>query len=250
MNVTQMKRQEKAGEEQDPLRTALAAAIEAEAEANRAVDSARENLERGKKALDAVHSSLNNARTMVERARERDGRAAAASIRRSASAPADASKTVRGARLRVQELEDDVEIAEAAIGRLQDDLVQAEAAVQWAVVDRLAATNAALAPLCRALVDRAREAARDLAVAKALLLELLNDPASKMPDFSDDGLSRMRARELITAPVLGLRVDAERATTRNSSDEDRAAVESAVTEMRSFLVRLATDASAELPPTP
>jgi hypothetical protein len=248
MTVALIKKDE-AEQHADPLRTELGAAILAEAEAHRAVDSARENLERGKGALAAVQAELERARTLVDRAKERDGRAAAASIRKTASAPSDASKTVRGARLRVQELEDDVEIAEAAIGRLQDDVAQAEAALRQAVVDRLSAANAALAPICRALLDRTRAARRDSAVGKALLLLLLNDPAREAPEFRNDALGGMRAREQITAPLSGLRAEAESAT-MNSTAEERAAVEAAAAEMRAFVDRLATDASAEPPAIP
>jgi chromosome segregation ATPase len=244
MSVALIKKDE--AEQTDPLR----AALEVERDALAAIDTCRENLEKGGRALDAVRADLDSARNLVERARERDGRAAAASIRKSASAPADASKTVRGARLRAQELEDDVEIAEAAIGRLQDDLAQAEAALRQAVVDRLEAVNAALAPIARALVGRAREAARDLAVAKALLLVLLNDLSRGAPDFSDDALAGMRARQRIAEPLAGLRAEAEAATGRSSNVEERGAVEAALAAMQSFVAKLAVDATAELPAIP
>jgi hypothetical protein len=231
----------------DPLRANLASAIEAEREANATVVLANDNLRKGHEALEAGKADLERARVLIERAKERDGRAAAASIRKSAGAPADASKTVRGERLRAQEIEDDIEIAEAAIGRLSEDLISAIAEERRACVDRLAAANWAIAPICRALVDRAREAARDLAVAKALLIELLNDPARGIPEFSDAALARIRAVEQITAPLAGLRAEAEAATGRNSTDEDRAAVETALAAMQSFVAKLAVDATAEPP---
>ena len=250
-NVTPIaKSREQTGEEQDPLpaeRAALAAAIEAERDALAAIETANENKKRGHAAVGSLRAELDRAKRLVEAAKERDGRAAAASIRKTASAPQDAGKTVRGARMRVLELEDDIEIGEAACARIEQDCTEAAIAARDALVERLAATNGAIAPLCRTLVDRAREAARDLAVAKGLLLALLNDPARSAPEFSDDALAGMRAREQITAPLAGLRAEAERATTRNSSDEDRAFIETAVAEMQSFLARLATDAAAEPP---
>jgi hypothetical protein len=245
MNVTQMKRQEQTGDEQSPL-PALTAAIEAEAEARTAVDTANENLQRGRAFVETAQAAVERAKALVEKARERDSRATAAAVRNRAGATPDATST-RSARAVVLEKEDNLEIAQGTIERLQDDVVQAEAALRQAVVDRLEAVNAALAPIARALVDRARDAARDLAVAKALLLALLNDLSRGAPDFSDDALAGIRAVEQITAPLAGLRAEAEAATSRNSTDEVQAAVESAVAGMESFLAQLATDASAEPP---
>ena len=249
MNVTSIAKRHAGEAHSDQLpaeRAALAAAIAAEAGARIAVDTANENLRRGRAFVETAQAAVERAKALVEKAKERDSRASAAAVRNRAGATPDASST-RSARAAVQEREDDLEVAQGAIARLEQDVAESEATLLWAIVDRMAAANAALAPVCRALVDRARDARRDLAVAKALLIELLNDPARGAPDFETDALAGMRSRERIAAPLAGLRAEAERATL-NSTDEDRAGVEAAVAEMRSFLVQLVMDPAAELPP--
>jgi hypothetical protein len=246
MNVTSIAKRQEQTEEQDPLREQLAHAISAEVEARAAVDSANENLKRGHVFVATAQAELDRAKALVEKAKERDSRATAAAVRNKAGATPDARAT-RFARAAVLEKEDNVEVAQGTIERLQDDVVQAEVALRQAVVDRLEAVNAALAPIARALVDRAREAACDLAISKSLLLSLLNDLSRGAPDFSDDALAGMKARQRIAEPLAGLRAEAEAATGRSSNVEERAAVEAAVAEMKSFVAKLAVDASAEPP---
>jgi hypothetical protein len=247
--VTSIKKREETGEEHpDALRGALAGAIAAEREANAAVVSANENLKRGHAFVATAQAELDRAKALVEKAKERDSRASAAAVRNRAGASPDASST-RSARGAAQEREDNLEVALGTIERLEKDVAESEAALQWAVVDRMAAANAALAPICRALIARAREAAGRFEMARSLLLSLLNDPSRGAPEFSD-ALAGMRARAKITAPLAGLRGDAEAATGRSSSDEDRAAVEAAVTAMQSFVAQLAVDASAAPPALP
>lgn len=242
-NVTQI-RQDQAGDDSpDPLRAALASAIEAEREARAAVSTANENLRRGHEVVEASQTALEGARNRVSKARERDSRATAAAVRNKSSAAPDATST-RSARAAVQDHEDNLEVAQGAISRLEQDVAESKAAVEWAVVDRMAAANAALAPICSALLEQARAARRDLAIGKALLTELLSNPSRGAPEFRDDALGGMRAREQITAPLSGLRAEVEGLMMLNPPDEERAAVEAAVAGMRSFLARLATDATA------
>lgn len=142
-----------------------------------------------------------------------------------------------------------MEISEAAIGRLQDDVAQAEAAVLRCVVDTMAARSAVLAPVCRELIARARDAHRSYALSRALLIELLNDPSKGAPDFPDDTLDGARARERIAAPLAGLRAEAERATMmgNRTAEEDLAVVASAVAALRSAIAALAKDPATSLP---
>jgi hypothetical protein len=234
--------------EADPLRAALAAAIEAEADARRAVSTARENLKRGHAAVDGARAELSQAERLVEAARERDGRAAAAAIRKSASAPPDVSAT-RSARLRAQMCEDSAEVAASAIQCLEQNVLESNAALLQCLVDTAACRNAVLAPVCRELISRARGAHRSFALNKAMLVLLLNDPSSGAPDFGDDTLAGVRAREQIAAPLAGLRDAAERATmsANRTAEEDSAVVAEAVAALKSAAAALLKDPATVLP---
>jgi hypothetical protein len=114
----------------------------------------------------------------------------------------------------------------------------------------MAARNAVVGVACRQLIDRAVSSRRDLAVCKALLVEILNSAERGAPDFGQDALARIRAREVINGPLIACTEEFEGLMMLNSTDEERAAVESAVAGMESFLARLATDATAEPPAIP
>jgi hypothetical protein len=249
MNVTSIvKRQEHVGD--DPLRAALAAAIEAEAEARSAVDTADENLKRGHAVVAAAEAQLESARKLVENARARDVRAMSATIRnKSAGASPDATMT-RQARAAVQEKEDNLDVAQGSIARLEQDVSESETALLWAIVERTAAANAALVPTCRELLDRARDARRVLAVSKASLAELLNERTKDVPAFGDDMLGRINAREQVTAPLSALRSEAGHLYLAVTTDAERAAADAAAAEMTAYIARLATDSTSEPPAIP
>jgi membrane-associated HD superfamily phosphohydrolase len=248
MSVALIKKDQAERHAADPLRADLEAAILAEREACAALASIEEALRRGNSVTQAAQAKLENAKHHVEKAKEGDARRTAAAVRNRSSASPDASG-VRRARESVVQAEDDLEAAQGAVARIQEECVQYAAAAQWATVERMAAANAVLAPVARTLLDRLRDVRNETTRTKALLLELLQDPARGIPEFSD-ALAGMRARDRVTKELSALRQDAERLFISGTNDEERAASAAAVAGMQSFLARLATDATAEPPAIP
>ena len=237
--------------EADPLsaeRAALEAAIEAEREARASLASIEEALRRGKSVAQSAQDKLESAKHHVEKAKEGDARRTAAAVRNRSSASPDASG-VRRARESVVQAEDDLEAAQGAVARIQEDCAAAALACVSAAVDTMVARNAVLAPVCRELISRARDAHRSFALNKAMLVLLLNDPASGAPDFGDDTLAGVRAREQIAAPLAGLRDAAERATmsANRTAEEDSAVVAEAVAALKSAAAALLKDPATVLP---
>jgi hypothetical protein len=244
MTIALIKTEE--AEQTDPLRVALAAAIEAEAEARSAVDTANENLRRGRAFVETAQAAVERAKALVEKAKEGDARRTAAAVRNRAGASPDASST-RSARAAAQSRLDDYEVAKGTIALLEQAVVESETALSWAVVDCLAARNAVLAPIARELIRLARDGRRTAAAAKTFLAEIFAERAG-VPRFGDNTLDNIKAGEAVRAPLAELRSEAQQLFLSGSIAEERAAASAAEGEMMNCIARLATDATAE-PPT-
>ena len=84
---------------------------------------------------------------------------------------------------------------------------------------------------------------------RAMLIELLDDLSRGAPDFGEDTVSGMKAREQIARPLAGLRDEAERATMmgNRAAEEDSAVVASTIAALKSAIAALAKDPATPLP---
>jgi hypothetical protein len=113
----------------------------------------------------------------------------------------------------------------------------------------VAARNAVLgAGFCRELIERARDAGRARALTKSMLAEVLNEHARGAPEFRNDVLSGIKAREQVTAGLAWLRGEAKAIFMSSDSAADREAADVAVAELRKAMSNLMADATAEMPP--
>lgn len=246
-NVAQIRRKGEAGDDQqDPLRQALKAAIEAEAEACDACVAADEALERGRAVVGAADAELERARGLVTAARERDSRATAAAVRRSAAGAPDAS-TTRKARAAVADAEDLLEVAQGACERLKQDCAEKATAALWARNRVLEARAALLAPVFATMLENAAAARMLLATSTAVLIEFLNRDRPG-PDFGADTMSSMAAREARDKPLVEITQEAKRFITHAISNGEDDAARAAVRTWHAAVAALAGDPSVELPP--
>jgi hypothetical protein len=236
----------RADDKQDPLRAALDSAIKMAWKATCAVTAAAESLERGRSLVAGADAAVEAATTAVGEARELDAKNAAKAVRMRGDV--GGASAARKARRELEEAEEDAEVARSALAKLEGDLADAEDQARWRANAVCVARNNLLLPLAEQLLARAHLARRTVFVAQSLLSEMLStrdDAAPKFPDV----LSSIRAREQREAPLAGIRSEAHDFSTADTEDE-QAAAEEAVSEMRAFIDALLQESTAEAPALP
>ena len=164
----------------DPLRAALAAAIEAAREAREAVARQRAAIEKTRSSIVAATKAVQTAQEGVEKAREAHAQALAdAAATADAQAPASG---VRAARQIVEDKEDELSALKGALAQLKAELPSWENAAREADIAVEATISAVLAPHAHALLERAAAIARDLSPLRGALLAILSDHPAQGAD--------------------------------------------------------------------
>lgn len=228
----------------DPLRAALAAAIEAKASADRAAEVGRAAVARATRLAGEADAALEKATAIVDRARERQADAAAdAAITGASPPPASVIHTARAAET---EARDALEAAQTALARVRARLPELEEAGRHAGNQLHAAVNAILAPVAVRILAEA-ERLKSQYISTITLLRFLRCPE----DFSNPNSHREITRDVKEreAPLADI---AEASNNFLSRCFDRGALDGwkrdpALDPWREFRDRLMSDADAIMP---
>ena len=156
------------GDAADPLRAALASALDAKRKAEAAVAAHRQAIARGRQFVEDGEHAVTVAEQAVEKARERHAEA----LERAAGAggPAPMSGAVRAARAQLLEAQDEVESARAALEQLTGPrLADLEENIKRRRGDVLIARANLLQPIVEKLLDEGRAAKARLNEIKQIL---------------------------------------------------------------------------------
>jgi hypothetical protein len=244
MTVTPLHRNAVADKNADPLRMALANAINEARKAEAAVVSQRAAIERAQAHLAKAELDLQTATAAVADAKNLDAADVAAAIHTAAAVGAPTA--ARKARAAEQEAADAVDVAKAALAKLETDLVNMEEASHWATNGAVAAVNAVLAPIASRLISEARDLKAKLHVnlAVAQLILGAND-ASKLPFIAE-----ARAKQERDAPFVSLRQEIERLGALGGIAIAGDALPAALAAWREAIAALKADAATALPLPP
>lgn len=132
---------------------------------------------------------------------------------------------------------------------MKQDCAEKATALLWAQNRVLQARSAVLAPVFATMLENAAAARMLLATSTAVLIEFLNR-ARPGPDFGNDTMASMRARELRDAPLAAVIKDAASFCTNAISNGEPDAVRAAVRSWHAAVAALATDPTVELPQLP
>jgi hypothetical protein len=223
-----------------PERQALAAAIEAHAEAKRAAEAGREAVARAEALAIAAGSRLASANADVGRAKERHTADVAAAVAAGHAIPTSA---LRSARADAQTKQDDLDALTAALEQLQTQLAELEAQASRSELAVEAAINAVLAP-------RGSQFARDLVARRSESLALL----AHLCFIRDRGGERRGdifspIREL-SAPLANVTPEIDRVLGLGVTyqDMEAARAHAAVEALQEACAAMRADPDAPLPP--
>ncbi len=211
----------------DPLRTALAKAIDEQRKAEAVKVEAAAAIRRAEELIAAADVKLATATAVVADAREQDAQRAAAAIRAAAPHMATTGAT-KSARAAEQEAADSVDVAKAALARLQVDLQGATEAARLKTNAVAVAINGVLQPVVEALLAQAQQHKITLAICMAAAGQILDEAAR------------------YGAPLIG-REQLEWLGAAGSLDLAGERITAALTAWQQALAALKKDAAAPLP---
>jgi chromosome segregation ATPase len=178
MSISQLKTPRRVD---DPLRAALAQALEDAAVARESVERQRAAIEKTRGSVRAAERAVTTAQEGVGKAREAHAQALADSASSDTAPPASG---MRAARQAVEDAQDEVEAAKGALAQLKQELPLWEGAAREADIAVEAAISAVLAVQVQPVLDRANGLLRELIPLRKTLFALLNDLPSAAGDVS------------------------------------------------------------------
>ena len=246
-NITSIAQRQAKGA--DPLRAALAAAIEAARKAEAAIGDQAAAIERAEQLVAASEAKVAAAGAAVADARRAHAEQVASALKNSGSVHIPAA--MRTARAAETDASDELEAAKAALQKLQTGLEELVAAARWAKNGIFTAVNAVIAPAAEHLLKEARAAKLRAAAHVAALRELMTalTEQHKGADAFDtiDALEAQRQRE---EPFSGMHKQIQEFLTASllaDREKEAAAGLAAAAAWRSAIAALAQDASTVLP---
>jgi hypothetical protein len=173
----------------DPLRVALAEALETARAAKEGVERQKAAIEKTRSSVRAAEAAVLTAEANVKKAQETHARAIADAATADDTIPISG---IRAARQNVTDAEDQAAALMVALAQLRQDLSAWQADAREKEIAVEAAISAILAEAARKLIEKAAEIARELSpLRKALLAFVLND----RPPGVTDHLAFDRGRE-------------------------------------------------------
>jgi hypothetical protein len=232
----------------DPQRKALATAIANEWKAVTARTSAQDDLMRARHFVEEAEAAVLAKTEAVDFARGADAEMAAKAVRTRTDVPG--TSATRTARRELEDSEDALEISRAALTALESDAAKSDATLARRRNAVLTARAELLASVARQILERAAAARFTLAVSQAVLHDLLNTDERDAPEYGDDVIARISAKEERRAPLAEVTADARRFALNPESGDEGNAARLAVEQMRAVTSALVKDASVALPPLP
>jgi len=175
MSVTSLKTPQTPHRDADPLRTALAQAIEQAREARESVENHRAAIEKTRIAVREAERAVKAAEAGIQTARENHAAALADAAGSDAAPPASG---MRRARQAVEDAGDHLESSKLALAQLKQELPLWEGAAREAGIKVEETISLILAPCAKRLLERCRDLVRPAAKARLALIDFANDQPS------------------------------------------------------------------------
>lgn len=224
----------------DPLRVALADAIDASRKTDAAIESRRGAIVRATELVEKAERGLEAASAMVADARGRHAQAVAEAA--AGGTPPSSPSTMRAARVAEVDAQDEVDAAKSALAQLEGGLPNLQEHAVRAESKVRAAVNAVVASAAKPFLEETRELQAEL-VAKRAILQFLRHYEANDETSDDPTLAVILADER-KAPLAELHDLIDKFLAQNPLT---ATNEEAVAAWRQAREKLMRDAGAALP---
>jgi hypothetical protein len=241
MGVTVLKKN--AGD--DDGRAGLRAAIRAAAVAQTAVEERRNAIERARHFVGEVQGRIEAATIALNNASEEHAGKVAAAIAQGEKPPA--ATGVKAARAKLNDHQDELVSAQAALERIGDDLGDLEHGAAEAANTVLIEVGRVIVPTGAQLFQRAKELKAELLILMQAVFALVGEAETGVPLFGGE-VARLTAADARRAPIAELKDQFFRFSL-TATDEDWARAKEAAEPWRRAKFALRSNADVELPPS-